>query len=232
MEKLLYEGKAKKVYECDDNVIIYYKDDATAFNGLKKDSIESKGILNNKITALIYSKLNELGINTHFIKQLDERSQLCKSVTIIPLEVIVRNYAAGSISKRLGIAKGVKFNRPILEICYKKDELGDPLINDHHAITLGLCSKEQLAEIYEITLKVNKILKELFLQIDINIIDFKLEFGLDANNAIVLADEISPDTCRLWDSKSMEVFDKDLFRNDLGDLVGGYSEVLSRLERL
>ncbi len=232
MEKLLYEGKAKKVYESGENVIIYYKDDATAFNGLKKDNIRDKGILNNQITTIIYSHLNDLGVNTHFIEKLDERRQLCKNVKIIPLEVIVRNYASGSICRRLDIEKGMKFTKPILEICYKNDSLNDPLINDYHAISLKLCNEQELEMIYKISLKVNTILKELFSSININLIDFKLEFGLDNDNNLILADEISPDTCRLWDVNSMEVFDKDLFRNDLGDLVYGYKEILKRLESL
>ncbi|MCX7695406.1 MAG: phosphoribosylaminoimidazolesuccinocarboxamide synthase [Caloramator sp.] len=235
MEKLnmLYEGKAKKVYETKyaDKLIVYYKDDATAFNGLKKDVILDKGILNNSISSIIFEKLERNNINTHFIEKLSEREQLVKKVTIVPLEVIVRNYAAGSIVKRLGLKEGQKFNEPILEISYKNDSLGDPLINDYHAFALGLAEKNELNYIYQTALKINSILTKTFDEIGIILVDFKLEFGR-CNGQILLADEISPDTCRLWDKKTLYKYDKDRFRQDLGNVVEGYREILKRLEEL
>lgn len=230
-KNLLYEGKAKKIYEAEDDkhVIVYYKDDATAFNGVKKAEISSKGILNNDITSKLFELLEEKGIRTHFEKKLNDREQLCKKVEIVPLEVIVRNIAAGSMAKRYGIEEGTELKTTTFEISYKNDELGDPLMNDYHAVAMGLTTFEELDYIYSIASKVNEILKEFFLKQNIRLVDFKLEFG-KYNNEILLADEISPDTCRLWDINSGEKLDKDRFRRDLGDLVSGYKEILSRIE--
>ncbi|WP_461205830.1 phosphoribosylaminoimidazolesuccinocarboxamide synthase [Clostridium sp. DL1XJH146] len=231
--KMMYEGKAKQVFEGDseDNVIIYYKDDATAFNGVKKSSIESKGALNNAITTMIFEMLEKNGVKTHFIEKLSEREQLCKKVEIIPLEVIVRNVAAGSMAKRLGIEEGTALKTTIFEICYKKDELGDPLINDCHAVALGLATFEELKEMYAMTAKINDLLKEFFLKQNIKLIDFKIEFGKTKEGEIVLADEISPDTCRFWDAETNEKLDKDRFRRDLGNVTEAYEEILKRISK-
>lgn len=230
-ENMIYEGKAKKVYrtENENEVIIYYKDDATAFNNIKKGTIKNKGIMNKEITTIIYDNLKKSGIETHFIKNLTERAQLCKKVQIVPLEVIVRNILAGSTAKLLGIEEGLKLETPIFEICYKKDELKDPLINDYHAIALGLATKEELDKIYKETEKINRILKDMFLKANINLVDFKIEFGKDADGNIILADEISPDCCRLWDKETGNKLDKDRFRRDLGSVEDAYEEVLKRL---
>ncbi len=227
---LLYEGKAKKIYSTDkkDEVIVYYKDDATAFNGIKKAQIENKGILNNSITSMLFELLEKKGVRTHFIKKIDDRQQLCKKVEIVPLEVIVRNVAAGSMAKRYGIVEGTKLKTTVLELSYKNDELGDPLINDYHAVAMGLATFEELLEIYGLASEINDILKEVFLKQDINLIDFKLEFGR-FNGEILLADEISPDTCRFWDVKTGEKLDKDRFRRDLGNVTEAYVEILSRI---
>ena len=232
MDNFLYEGKAKRVFLTDkkDEVIIFYKDDATAFNGVKKASISNKGILNNKITEILFSKLSKLGIPTHFIKRLDERSQLCQKLDIIPLEVIVRNYIAGSMAKRLRIKEGTKPENTIFEICFKNDELGDPLINDHHAVALKICTYEELHYIYSLTRKINDILFSLFDQENIILVDFKIEFGKNSKGEIVLADEISPDTCRLWDKETLEKLDKDRFRRDLGSIEEAYIEILKRIQ--
>lgn len=233
MEKvMLYEGKAKKVFKAGekDEVIIYYKDDATAFNGAKKSEIDHKGILNNSITSAIFELLHKNGVKTHFIKKLSEREQLCKKVEIVPLEVIVRNVAAGSMAKRLGIQEGKELKTTVFEICYKNDELGDPLINDYHAAALGLATFEELKEIYDITSKINEILKEFFLKLNIKLIDFKIEFGR-YNGEILLADEISPDTCRFWDATTNEKLDKDRFRRDLGNVEDAYIEILNRISK-
>ncbi|EDS77544.1 phosphoribosylaminoimidazole-succinocarboxamide synthase [Clostridium botulinum C str. Eklund] len=229
-KKMLYEGKAKKVYEAEDrdHVIIYYKDDATAFNGAKKSQIDHKGILNNNITSAIFEMLHKKGVETHFEKKLSDREQLCKKVEIVPLEVIVRNVAAGSMAKRLGILEGKELDTTVFEICYKNDELGDPLINDYHAVALGLASFDELEKIYNITSDVNNILKEFFLKQNIKLIDFKLEFGR-FNGKIILADEISPDTCRFWDATTNEKLDKDRFRRDMGNVEEAYIEILNRI---
>ncbi|MEA4827508.1 phosphoribosylaminoimidazolesuccinocarboxamide synthase [Clostridium sp. JNZ J1-5] len=231
--EMLYEGKAKKVFKAEDNenVIIYYKDDATAFNGIKKSQIDHKGILNNSITSAIFEMLHENGIKTHFIKKLNDREQLCRKVEIVPVEVIVRNVAAGSMAKRLGVEEGTELKTTIFEICYKNDELGDPLINDYHAVALGLATFDELKEIYNITAKVNEILKEFFIKQNIKLIDFKLEFGR-YNNEIILADEISPDTCRFWDATTNEKLDKDRFRRDLGNVEEAYIEILNRISNV
>lgn len=236
MEKLelLHEGKSKQLYSSNDEnkIIIHYKDDTTAFNGIKKAKIASKGILNNEISSIIFTKLNELGIPTHFLKKLNDRDCLCKKATIIPLEVVVRNVVAGSMSKRLNIEEGTIPPNTIKEIDYKSDTLGDPLINDDHAVALGICSYDDLKEIYSITDKVNSKLKKMFDSVGIIIVDFKLEFGRDEEGHIILTDEISPDTCRLWDKKSLKKLDKDRFRRDLGKVLEAYEEILKRLETL
>lgn len=234
MEKLemMYEGKAKKIYATDkeDEVIVYYKDDATAFNGEKKGQIEDKGVLNNAITSMIFEMLNENGIKTHFIKKLNEREQLCKKVEIVPLEVIVRNVAAGSMAKRLGLQEGFELKTTVFELSYKDDSLGDPLINDYHAVGIGATTFEELNKIYEMTAKINEILKEFFIKQNIRLIDFKLEFGR-YNGEILLADEISPDTCRFWDATTGEKLDKDRFRRNLGNVKDAYVEILNRMQK-
>lgn len=234
MEKLeqIYEGKAKKVYKTDNpqEFIIEYKDDATAFNGAKKGSIGGKGVINNIMTELIFTMLEEKGIPTHFIKRLSDSEQLVKAVTIFPLEVIVRNTAAGSMCKRLGLEEGLKFESPVFEFSYKNDDFGDPMINDYHAIAMKLATKEEIETIRDMTFKINDILKAYFLEKGINLIDFKIEFGKTADGQIVLADEISPDTCRFWDVKTNEKLDKDRFRKDLGNVEEAYEEMLKRVK--
>ena len=236
MEKLelLHEGKSKQLYSSNDEnkIIIHYKDDTTAFNGIKKAKIASKGILNNEISSIIFTKLNELGIPTHFLKKLNDRDCLCKKATIIPLEVVVRNVVAGSMSKRLNIEEGTIPPNTIKEIDYKSDTLGNPLINDDHAVALGICSYDDLKEIYSITDKVNSKLKKMFDSVGIILVDFKLEFGRDEEGHIILTDEISPDTCRLWDKESLKKLDKDRFRRDLGKVLEAYEEILKRLKTL
>jgi phosphoribosylaminoimidazole-succinocarboxamide synthase len=232
MEKreMLYEGKAKKVYATDDKdkVIVYYKDDATAFNGEKKGQIEEKGVMNNAITAALFELLEAKGVKTHFEQKLSDREQLCKKVEIVPLEVIVRNVAAGSMAKRYGIQEGMELKTTVLELSYKNDDLGDPLINDYHAVGIGLATFEELEKIYEIARKVNDTLKGFFLEQGIKLIDFKIEVGR-YNGEIILADEISPDTCRFWDAKTNEKLDKDRFRRDLGNVKEAYIEILKRI---
>ncbi|WP_294354114.1 phosphoribosylaminoimidazolesuccinocarboxamide synthase [uncultured Clostridium sp.] len=233
MEKLemLYEGKAKKIYSTakEDEVVVYYKDDATAFNGEKKAQIDNKGVLNNAITSAIFEMLNAKGIKTHFVKKLNEREQLCKKVEIVPLEVIVRNVAAGSMAKRLGLEEGTKLKTTVFEISYKDDSLGDPLVNDYHAVAIGATTFEELKVIYDMTAKINDILKDFFKELNIDLIDFKIEFGR-YNGEVVLADEISPDTCRFWDATTGEKLDKDRFRRDLGNVEGAYVEILNRIK--
>lgn len=229
---LLYEGKAKQVYSTDNEneYVVYYKDDATAFNGEKKGQIEEKGVLNNAITSMIFEMLNENGIKTHFIEKLSEREQLCKKVEIVPLEVIVRNVAAGSMAKRLGLEEGFELKTTVFELSYKDDSLGDPLINDYHAVGIGATTFEELNKIYEMTAKINDLLKEFFIKQNIRLIDFKLEFGR-YNGEILLADEISPDTCRFWDATTGEKLDKDRFRRDLGNVKDAYVEILNRIQK-
>lgn len=235
MEKkeMIYEGKAKKVFRTDDEnlVVVHYKDDATAFNGEKKGQISEKGHLNNEITSAIFTMLNNEGIPTHFIEKLNEREQLCKKVSIVPLEVIVRNLAAGSMAKRLGLTEGSPLKTTVFELSYKDDSLGDPLINDYHAIGIGAATKKELNKIYELTGKINDILKAFFKEQGIILVDFKLEFGKDKDGNIILADEISPDTCRFWDEKTMEKLDKDRFRRDLGNVTEAYQEIFKRIQR-
>ncbi|NLY42677.1 MAG: phosphoribosylaminoimidazolesuccinocarboxamide synthase [Clostridiaceae bacterium] len=232
MKKLdmLYEGKAKKVYktEKEDMYIVEYKDDATAFNGLKKGTIQDKGIINNKISNHMFKLLEKEGIPTHFIEEISDRETLVKKVEIVPVEVIVRNIAAGSLSKRLGLPEGTKLKTTVLEYCYKNDELGDPMINDYHIFALGLATREELDKITSIAFKVNEIMSNYLKDLGIELIDFKLEFGRHKGD-IILADEISPDTCRFWDSKTGEKLDKDRFRRDLGNVEDAYKEVLKRL---
>ena len=232
-QEMMYEGKAKQVYATDDpdRVIIHYKDDATAFNGLKKDSIRNKGVLNNKITTILFNELNRRGIATHWIETLNDRDQLCKKVRIVPLEVIVRNVVAGSMAKKFGIDEGTELKTPVYEICYKNDELGDPMINDTHAVGLGLATREDLDQIYAITAQVNEALKEILDQIGIRLIDFKLEFGKDSTGRVLLADEISPDTCRFWEKGTDKKLDKDRFRRDMGDVISAYEEIYGRLSQ-
>lgn len=227
----MYEGKAKKIFATTDPelVIMEYKDSATAFNGEKKGEIDEKGILNNTIAASIFQMLNQKGIPTHFIAKLSDREVLCKKVSIVPLEVIVRNVAAGSFSKRLAVPEGSELKTTIFELSYKDDELGDPLINDYHAVAIGAATWDDLKVIYDITAKINDILKDFFLGCGVRLIDFKLEFGCDSQGNIILADEISPDTCRFWDAKTNEKLDKDRFRRDLGNVKEAYVEMLNRI---
>ncbi|OOM69208.1 phosphoribosylaminoimidazolesuccinocarboxamide synthase [Clostridium sp. BL-8] len=235
MEKLemMYEGKAKKIYATDkaDEVIIYYKDDATAFNGEKKGQIEDKGVMNNEITAILFELLEKKGVKTHFIKKLSDREQLCKKVEIVPLEVIVRNVAAGSMAKRLGLEEGYKLKTTVFEFSYKDDELGDPLINSYHAVAIGAATFEEIDVILKMTATINDVLKEVFAAQNINLIDFKIEFGRCSDGTIVLADEISPDTCRFWDATTGEKLDKDRFRRDLGNVKDAYIEILKRISK-
>lgn len=228
---MLYEGKAKKIYATTDEntVVIHYKDDATAFNGEKKAQIDEKGKLNNEISSLIYDFLGKNGIKTHFKEKLNSQEQLCERVEIIPLEVIVRNKIAGSMARRLNIKEGTEIPNVIYELSYKDDDLNDPLINDHHAVAIGAANYEELEELYSITEKTNMLLKSLFEKCKIDLIDFKLEFGKDKDGNILLADEISPDTCRFWDVETGQKLDKDRFRKDLGNIKEAYIEILKRL---
>lgn len=228
--EFIYEGKAKQIFSTDDEnmVIIHYKDDATAGNGAKKGTIVNKGIINNKITAKIFKVLEENGIKTHLVEILNDRDQLCQKVTIFPLEVTVRNIIAGSMSKRLGIVEGTIPPETIYEIGYKNDDLGDPLINDYHAYVLGV-KKEDLKTIYAMTEKINQILIKIFDEIGIKLVDFKIEFGKNSVGEIILADEITPDTCRLWDKETGAKLDKDRFRRDMGNIEEAYIEVAKRL---
>lgn len=228
----LYEGKAKKVFATDDPevCIVDYKDDATAFNGQKKGTITGKGVINNRVTNFMMKQLSEkAGIPTHLIEQLSDRETAVRKVTIVPLEVIIRNVAAGSMAKRYGVEEGTVLKRPVLEFSYKCDALDDPLINDDHIIALGFATEEELATIRDLALRVNAFMKEYLLEAGIKLIDFKLEFGKTTGGQIVLADEISPDTCRFWDARTNEKLDKDRFRRDLGNVEGAYHEILRRL---
>lgn len=231
MKELLYEGKAKKLYTTDDEdtVLVEYKDSATAFNGVKKAEISGKGRLNNEITSLLFLKLKEQGIESHFIKRISEIEQLVKKVKIIPLETVTRNVAAGSLSKRLGIEEGTPLSKPIVEFYYKDDELGDPLVTMDHILELKVASVEEVNVLKAKALEVNKVLSTFFDGLGIRLIDFKLEFGKDHQGKILLADEISPDTCRLWDKKTNEKLDKDVFRRDLGSLTDTYEKLLAKL---
>ena len=232
MEKkeLLYEGKAKKVYttENPDVLIVDYKDDATAFNGVKKGTIVGKGVVNNRMTNHIFKMLEEKGIPTHFIEELSDRETAVKKVEIVPLEVIVRNVAAGSFSKKLGIEEGFRLLSPTLEFSYKNDELGDPMINDYYAVAIGAATREEIDKVTELVFKINEILVDYFKSIKVDLIDFKVEFGR-YKGQIILADEISPDTCRFWDSETHEKLDKDRFRRDLGHVEEAYEEIYRRI---
>lgn len=229
--ELLYEGKAKKIFstEAPDTVLVKYKDAATAFNGLKQDVLAGKGRLNNQISAWLFTYLTNHGIKNHFIKSISETEQLVKRVKIIPLEVVVRNRVAGSLAKRLGLPEGERILSPVIEFYYKNDELGDPLINEDHIQMLNLADEEQIGEMKQIALQVNQLLSRLFDEQQIDLVDFKLEFGLDQKGELLLADEISPDTCRFWEQGTGKKLDKDRFRRDLGDVLQGYQEVLRRL---
>jgi phosphoribosylaminoimidazole-succinocarboxamide synthase len=227
---LLYEGKAKRIYQTDEESIVWieYKDDATAFNGEKKDVIAGKGRLNNEITSLIFEKIKP-EVPNHFVKKLSETEQLVQKLTIIPLEVVVRNVAAGSLAKRLGLEEGLELSETIVEFYYKDDELGDPILTADHIRLLKIASDETVAEIREAAIKVNVILQQLFEKLNVRLIDFKLEFGRDKDGNVMLGDEISPDTCRLWDQATNQKLDKDVFRRGLGDLREGYTEILNRM---
>jgi len=233
IEKLeqLYEGKAKKVYATSnpDYVIVDYKDDATAFNGEKKGTIAGKGIINNKMTNYMFKMLEKEGVPTHLVEEISDRETIVKKVSIVPLEVIIRNVAAGSFSKRMGVEEGRKLLTPILEYSYKNDDLGDPFINDYYALALGLATKEELDTIAKYAFKVNEFMVKFFKGLNIDLIDFKIEFGKTADGTIILADEISPDTCRFWDSTTHEKLDKDRFRRDLGNVEEAYQEIMKRL---
>ena len=233
MEKkeLLYEGKAKKVYATDDPevLLVDYKDDATAFNGLKKGTISGKGAINNRVTNYMMQILEKEGVPTHLVKELSERETLVKKVSIVPLEVIIRNISAGSFAKRYGVEEGIVFAEPTIEFSYKNDDLGDPLINDYHAIALGVATREEIETIKAMAFKVNSVMKAFFKNLRVDLVDFKLEFGKTSDGTIVLADEISPDTCRFWDSDTHEKLDKDRFRRDLGNVEDAYQEMMKRI---
>ena len=233
MEKkeLLYEGKAKKVYATDqpEVLLVDYKDDATAFNGLKKGTISGKGVINNRVTNYMMQLLEKEGVPTHFVQEISDRETLVKKVSIVPLEVIIRNISAGSFAKRYGVEEGIVFAEPTIEFSYKNDELGDPLINEYHALALGLATREEINRIKELAFKVNDVMKAYFKNLKVDLVDFKLEFGRLADGTIVLADEISPDTCRFWDSETHEKLDKDRFRRDLGNVEDAYKEMMKRI---
>ena len=230
-KELLYEGKAKKVWttENPDELIVDYKDDATAFNGLKKGTIHDKGVINNKVTNHLMKMLEQKGIPTHLVKEISDRETIVKKVSIVPLEVVVRNIAAGSLAKRLGLEEGTKLKTTVLEFCYKDDALGDPMVNEYHIYAMGLATKEEISLISEYALKINGFLTDYLKDLNIELVDFKLEFGRLPDSTIVLADEISPDTCRFWDSVTHEKLDKDRFRRDLGNVEGAYHEIMKRL---
>ncbi|QCR33888.1 phosphoribosylaminoimidazolesuccinocarboxamide synthase [Lysinibacillus sp. SGAir0095] len=229
--QLLYEGKAKRLYQTEQEDILFveYKNSATAFNGEKKAEIDGKGILNNRITTVIFEKLKTLGIDSHFVERISENEQLVRKVDIIPIEVVVRNIAAGSLAKRLGLEEGTPLNRTIVEFYYKDDALGDPMINNDHIDILGIATKEEVEILYQQGLKVNSVLQPIFEEVGVILVDFKLEFGRDKDRNVLLADEISPDTCRLWDAETKQKLDKDVFRRDLGNLTDVYEIILARL---
>ena len=233
MEKgqLLYEGKAKRLYATEDINILFvaYKDSATAFNGEKKAEIDGKGLLNNRITSLIFGKLEEAGIVSHFVKQISDTEQLVRKVDIIPIEVVVRNIAAGSLAKRLGFEEGTPLKRPIVEFYYKDDNLGDPMITTEHIDMLGIATEDEVQQLYTKALQVNEVLKPMFAEVGVELIDFKLEFGRTSDGEVLLADEISPDTCRLWDAQTKRKLDKDVFRRDLGSITEVYEIILEKL---
>lgn len=228
----LYEGKAKKVFKTGEQelLIVEYKDDATAFNGLKKGTIQGKGVINNQMSNRLMAMLEKKGIPTHFVQELSKRETLVKKVSIVPLEVIVRNIAAGSFSKRYGVEEGVVFSQPTIEFSYKNDDLGDPLLNTYHALALKLATPEEIKTIEDYSFRINELLKDFWKGCGVTLVDFKLEFGRLSDGTIVLADEISPDTCRLWDSITHEKLDKDRFRRDMGGVEEAYAEIMNRLE--
>jgi phosphoribosylaminoimidazole-succinocarboxamide synthase len=227
----IFDGKAKQLYSTEDPalVVILYKDDISAYNGIKKSSIKNKGILNNKISEIIYKALEENGVKTHFIKRLDDRNQLCKKITVFPLEFIVRNVIAGSLARRLDMEEGIRSTNTIFEICLKSDSLNDPLINEHHAVALNIISYEELKKIYQLSMQTNSIITRLFDNVGIDVIDMKLEFGYDESHNLLLADEISPDTARFWDKETKNKLDRDRFKRDMGKLEESYYEILKRL---
>jgi phosphoribosylaminoimidazole-succinocarboxamide synthase len=227
----IYEGKAKKVFNTEDPdlVIVSYKDDATAFNGLKKGSIAGKGAINNRVTNYLMQQLAKQGVPTHFVEELNDRETVVKRVSIVPLEVIIRNISAGSFAKRYGVEEGIVFDEPTIEFSYKNDDLGDPLINTYHAIALKLATKEEIETIKAMAFKINDILKAFFKAVNVDLVDFKLEFGKTSDGTIVLADEISPDTCRFWDSTTHEKLEKDRFRRVLGGVEDAYAEMMKRI---
>ncbi len=227
----LYEGKAKKVFATEDPeyVIVSYKDDATAFDGLKKGTITGKGVVNNKMSNYLMQLLEKQGVPTHYVEELSDRETVVRKVSIVPLEVIIRNISAGSFAKRYGVEEGIVFSEPTIEFSYKNDDLHDPLLNSYHALALGLATKEEIENIKSMAFKVNSVLKEYFKSLNVTLVDFKLEFGKLSDGTIVLADEISPDTCRFWDSKTNEKLDKDRFRRDLGGVEDAYAEMMKRV---
>ena len=227
----MYEGKAKKVFATNDPevVIVSYKDDATAFNGLKKGTITGKGAINNRMTNNLMRRLEEKGVPTHYVEELSDRETAVKKVSIVPLEVIIRNISAGSFAKRYGVKEGIVFDEPTFELSYKNDDLGDPLMNDYHAIALKLATREEIELIKSMTFKINEVMKQYFDTLNVTLVDFKLEFGKTADGQIVLADEISPDTCRLWDKTTGEKLDKDRFRRDMGGVEEAYQEIMKRV---
>ena len=231
MREMLYEGKAKKVFATEDPelLIVSYKDDATAFNGKKKGTITGKGAINNRVTNFMMQRLEEQGVPTHFVEELNDRETVVKKVEIVPLEVIIRNISAGSFAKRYGVEEGIPFENPTIEFSYKNDDLDDPLINEYHIQALKLASPEEVDTIKKMAFKVNEVMKEFFAQRNVDLVDFKLEFGKTSDGTIVLADEISPDTCRFWDSETHEKLDKDRFRRDLGNVEDAYDEMLKRI---
>lgn len=233
MEKVsqLYEGKAKKVFSTNDPelVIVSYKDDATALDGLKRGTITGKGVVNNRMSNFLFKLLEKQGVKTHYVEELNDRETVVKKVSIVPLEVIIRNISAGSFAKRYGVEEGIVFSEPTIEFSYKNDDLHDPLINSYHALALGLATKEEIEEIKSMAFKVNSVLKEYFLSLNVKLVDFKLEFGRLSDGTIVLADEISPDTCRFWDADTNEKLDKDRFRRDMGGVEAAYGEMMKRV---
>ena len=231
MREMLYEGKAKKVYATEDPdlLIVSYKDDATAFNGKKKGTITGKGAINNRVTNFMMQRLEEQGVPTHFVDELNDRETVVKKVEIVPLEVIIRNISAGSFAKRYGVEEGIPFENPTIEFSYKNDDLDDPLINEYHIQALKLATPEEVDTIKKMAFKINEVMKAFFAQRNVDLVDFKLEFGKTSDGTIVLADEISPDTCRFWDSETHEKLDKDRFRRDLGNVEDAYDEMLKRI---
>ena len=231
IKEMLYEGKAKQVFATEDPevVMVHYKDDATAFNGLKKGTITGKGVINNQVTNFMMQKLEQAGVPTHFVQELNERDTLVKKVQIVPLEVIIRNISAGSFAKRFGVEEGIVFENPTIEYSYKNDDLGDPMINTAQALALKLATPAEIETIRTMAFKVNEVMKAFFAEVGVDLVDFKLEFGRLSDGTIVLADEISPDTCRFWDSKTHEKLDKDRFRRDLGGVEDAYAEMRRRI---